>query len=191
MKVEPRTNEKARSGGGTPERATRQEHGIFERITWFSSLAMHFTTSDGREQPKILEYIPVGAERAADAYGLAAYLGLEAFELFALMDTVEAEGFNLCLTPAGGVYQPRDEREYQEFMRRVMENGRPSEWTEGDQAKEEHRGREMQTVNNGPALPTRYAPESSPTAYMAMMRERGKADPDICAARRLAVKRFH
>ena len=122
---------------------------------------------------------------------LTAYLGLEAFELFALMDTVEAEGFNLCLTPAGGVYQPRDEREYQEFMRRVMENGRPSEWTEGDQAKEEHRGREMQTVNNGPALPTRYAPESSPTAYMAMMRERGKADPDICAARRLAVKRFH
>lgn len=191
MRIAPRTNEKARPGAGTSERATRQEQDLFARVAWFSSLAMYFTTSDGREQPKILEYIPVGEERAVDTFGLAAYLGLEAFELFALMNTVGAEGFHLCLTPAGGVYQPRDEREYQAHLRWLMENGQTREWTEADRAREEQGELEPQTVYYGPALPVRYAPETSPAAYMAMMRERGAADPDICAARRRAVERFH
>lgn len=187
----PRTNKNARPGAGTPGRTVRREQDLLERVAWFSGLAMYFSTLGWQEQPKIMDYIPVGREKAVDTYGLAAYLGLDAFELFALMDTVQEDGFPLCLTPAGGVYQPRDEQEERVCWELFEPVGVPGTWSEEDQAKEECRGYEFAETFGGPSMPVRRPPETSPAVYMDMMRRRGAADQEVQAARRCAVRLFN
>ena len=184
-------NKNARPGAGTPGRTVRREQDLLERVAWFSGLAMYFSTLGWQEQPKILDYIPVGKEKAVDTYGLAAYLGLEAFEIFALMDTVQAEGFPLCLTPAGGVYQPKDEREERACRELFEPVSEPGLWDEEDRAKEECRGYELTETYYGPPAPVRRPPETSPEIYMDMMYRRGAADQEVQAARRCAVRLFN
>lgn len=152
---------------------------------------MYFSTLGWQEQPKILDYIPVGREKAVDTYGLAAYLGLEAFELFALMDTVQEDGFPLCLTSAGGVYQPRDEREERAYLELFEAVSVPGTWSEEDWEKEECQGREIMRTTYGPSMPVRWPPETSPAVYMDMMRRRGAVDQEVQAARRCAVRIFN
>lgn len=124
MMIEPRTNENARPGVPAPERTMRRKQDLLARVAWFSSLAMYFTTSDGHEQPLILEFIPIGAENAVEVCELAAALGLDMPEMAVILQMGINEGWPMCFTPAGTIYRPRNNAELAAYVGWLMKHGK-------------------------------------------------------------------